>query len=184
MAATHRNLEADVEAGRFRQDLFYRVNTHLLTVPPLRQRLSDVGDLSEHLLGQICKRWGLPTRSLADDVLSILANCAWEKNNVRELRNVLERMLISAESAEIGVRDIPREIGRSHPLGTSTGDGHPDEAERNQTFKELKSAAERRILEAALERNGWHISQTAKELGLADHSSLLKIMRRHQLRRP
>jgi DNA-binding NtrC family response regulator len=98
----------------------------------------------------------------------------WTRNNVRELRNVVERMIIATDGELIGPEQVPPEIrGETAPA-----------AEGGQTFQALKSEAERRILITALERNDWHVTRTAAELGLADHASLLKIMRRHGIRRP
>ncbi|HEY9445196.1 MAG TPA: helix-turn-helix domain-containing protein, partial [Gemmatimonadales bacterium] len=99
----------------------------------------------------------------------------WRRNNVRELRNIVERMVIATDEELVGPREVPREIRES---------GEPPPAEAGRNFQELKAEAERRILVSALERNGWQISRTARDLGLADHASLLKIMRRHDLRRP
>ena len=98
----------------------------------------------------------------------------WSRNNVRELRNVVERMIIATDGEVIGPDQVPSEIrGETEP---ATGGG--------ETFQELKAEAERRIVIAALERHEWHVTRTAEALGLADHASLLKIMRRHSIRRP
>ena len=106
----------------------------------------------------------------------MLSASEWRRNNVRELRNVVERMIIAADGEVIGPGEVPPEIrGEEAERGTPAGGG---------TFQELKAEAERRILVTTLERNGWHITRTAEALGLADHASLLKIMRRHGIRRP
>jgi DNA-binding NtrC family response regulator len=99
----------------------------------------------------------------------------WSRNNVRELRNVLERMIISAEGEVLRPDHVPQEIQ------DESGAARMPAGER--TFQAQRSEAERAIVAAALERNGWHITRTAEELGLADHASLLKIMRRLGLRR-
>jgi DNA-binding NtrC family response regulator len=98
----------------------------------------------------------------------------WRRNNVRELRNVVERMVIATDREELARDDVPAEIrdhrGRSAvPRSTSASP---------RSFEEQKVEAERQIIVAALERNDWHITHTAKELGLSDHASLLKVMRR------
>jgi len=175
LAATNRELDAEVAAGRFREDLFYRLNVHLIRVPPLRDRLSDIPGLVDQFLTGICARFGVRKKRMAADALDLLMAYQWRRNNVRELRNVVERMVIATDEELIGPGEVPREI-------RDRGEAPPVEAGRN--FQELKAEAERRILVSALERNGWQISRTAKELGLADHASLLKIMRRHELRRP
>jgi two-component system nitrogen regulation response regulator NtrX len=173
LAATNRDLEADVAAGRFREDLYYRINVHPVRVPPLRDRLSDLPEIAERLLEGIGARFGMKRKKLAPEALELLMAHDWRRNNVRELRNALERMVIAADGELLRVEHLPaelRESGEPAPAGSS--------------FQQLKAEAERRILLAALERNGWQVTRTAHELGLADHASLLKIMRRHDLRRP
>ena len=175
VAATNRVLEHEVEAGRFRQDLLYRLNVHAIAVPPLRERLSDLPELVEHLLTTTCVRFGVRSKRLDPEALELLMAYDWPKNNVRELRNIIERMIIATTGEVIGAEQVPAELrGERGPPMTTGG----------TSFQDLKAEAERQILIAALECNDWHITRTAKELGLADHSSLLKIMRRHKLKRP
>ncbi len=176
VAATNRDLEEEIAAKRFRADLFYRLNVHALRVPPLRERLSDVPPLAEHLLAEASERLGVAPKRFAPDALHRLQGYDWRRNNVRELRNVVERLLISSPGAVITAADVPGDLDPRERVAAAHGEPRP--------LKELKAEAERRILVAALERNDWHISRTAEELGLADHSSLLKIMRRHDLKRP
>jgi two-component system nitrogen regulation response regulator NtrX len=175
VAATNRELEAEIGAGRFRDDLFYRLNVHLIRVPPLRDRLSDIPAIVDQFLTGICARFGVRKKRIAADALDLLMAYQWRRNNVRELRNCVERMVIATDEELIRPGEVPREV-------RERGESSPPETGRN--FQELKAEAERRILVSALERNGWQISRTARELGLADHASLLKIMRRHDLRRP
>jgi len=174
IAATHRDLDEDVKAGRFRQDLLFRLAVHVLHVPPLRDRLSDLPELADHILTATCARFGMRRKRISADALALLAQYDWKRNNVRELRNVIERMLIAADGDAIGAEQVPAEIVESAPV-------QPGREAR--TFLERKAEAERRIVVEALERNDWRIGQTAAELGLADHSSLLKIMRRHGIAR-
>lgn len=177
VAATNRDLETEITAGRFREDLFFRLNVHVVRLPPLRDRLSDLPALADQFVTGICSRFGIRKKKIAPDALDLLARYDWRRNNVRELRNVVERMIIAADGDTIGPEQVPQEV-RERAAGKS-----PAEPVR-QSLQEQKAEAERRILLAALERNQWHVTRTAEELGLADHASLLKIMRRHQLRRP
>jgi two-component system nitrogen regulation response regulator NtrX len=172
VAATHRDLEKEVAEGRFREDLYYRVNVHVLIVPPLRERQSDVPALVEHLLAVTCGRFGVPLKRLATDALECLMSYDWRRNNVRELRNVIERMIIATDRDVLTKDDVPGEI-RDHK-GARPG----PRPQAPLTFEEQKLEAERQIIVTALERNDWHITKTAKELGLADHASLLKVMKR------
>jgi two-component system nitrogen regulation response regulator NtrX len=188
LAATNRDLNAEVSVGRFREDLLYRLNVHVLRVPPLRERLSDVPLLVEHFLRAIAERFGQKTKVAHPDTLVLLQQYDWSRNNVRELRNVVERLVISCPGDfvlpdhlpadfQVRVPEVPGEA--SEPAAALTSF-----LNRPGNLKDLKSAAERQIILAALDRNDWHVTRTAAELGLADHSSLLKIMRRHGLKRP
>jgi DNA-binding NtrC family response regulator len=174
VAASNRNLAAEVAAGRFREDLFYRINVHVIDVPPLRERRSDVPEIAGRFVTAICERFGLRPKRLAGDALDLLMAYDWSRNNVRELRNVIERMIIGTDGDVIGPEQVPAEV-RGEASKPSDGGG---------TFQALKAEAERRIVITALERHDWHVTRTAEALGLADHASLLKIMRRHDIRRP
>jgi len=179
VAATNRDLEADIAAGSFRQDLFYRLNTHVVKVPPLRERLSDVPVLAKHFLALTCEKFGVKKRSLDEGALKSLQSYDWSRNNIRELRNVIERLVIAGDGEVITADLMPREISAG-PAFAPDGKTAPHPG---GTLKDQKTAAERQIILAALERNDWHITNTAAQLGLADHSSLLKIMRRHDLKK-
>jgi DNA-binding NtrC family response regulator len=172
VAATNRDLEAEVAAGRFRQDLYYRLNVHVLRVPPLRERLSDIPELAARFITTLSERFGIRPKRLSGDALDILMGYDWSRNNVRELRNVVERMIIAADGEVLRPDHVPLDIQEQ---------SHVVAGER--TFQALRAEAERQIVTAALERNGWHVTRTAEELGLADHASLLKIMRRLNVRR-
>ena len=176
VAATNRDLDSEIRAGRFREDLFFRLNVHVIAVPPLRERLSDLPALVEQFLAAICARYGMRRKRIAPEALDRLMGYEWRRNNVRELRNAVERMIIASDGEVIGAAHVPAEIE-----GASSNLPAPGDA---RTFQELKTEAERRILMSALERNGWHVTRTAEQLGLADHASLLKIMRRLDIRRP
>ena len=110
VAATNRDLDREVEAGRFRQDLYYRLNVHTLRVPALRERLTDVPALVDHLLQTIASHLRVRPKTIAPDALALLTGYDWRKNNVRELRNCLERMMIASDAAVIVAADAPPEI--------------------------------------------------------------------------
>jgi two-component system, NtrC family, nitrogen regulation response regulator NtrX len=177
VTATNRDLEREIEAGRFRQDLYYRLNVHTLRVPPLRERLADVPALVDHLLRSIAGHLGMRPKAIAPDAVARLVAYDWRRNNVRELRNCLERMMIASDTAIIGAADVPPEIRGEEPDDSADASALPG------TLKALKAQAERELVLDALERHQWHVTRTAEALGLADHSSLLKIMRRHGLTR-
>jgi DNA-binding NtrC family response regulator len=177
IAATNRDLAREVEAGRFRQDLYHRLNVHTLRVPPLRERLSDVPVLVEHLLQTIAAHLRMKPKAIAPEAVALLAAYDWRKNNVRELRNCLERMLIASDSPIIRADDVPPDLRGEAPDETADANAAAG------TLKALKAKAEREIVLSALEQHEWQVTRTAEALGLADHSSLLKIMRRHGLTR-
>jgi two-component system nitrogen regulation response regulator NtrX len=174
VAATNRDLEAEIAAGRFRQDLYYRLNVHQLRVPPLRDRLSDIPELAARFIEATSERFGIRPKKLSGDALEVLMGYDWARNNVRELRNVIERMIIAADGDVLRPEHVPLDIQEQSRVAVRSGD---------RSFQALRTEAERQIVAAALERNQWHVTRTAEELGLADHSSLLKIMRRLDLRR-
>jgi two-component system nitrogen regulation response regulator NtrX len=174
IAATNRDLQKEVSEGGFREDLFYRLNVHVLTVPPLKDRLSDIPDLVNHILATTCRRYGMAAKSLSGAAMDLLMSYDWRRNNVRELRNVIERLVIAAPTDVVEAEHVPADLHIGERLPRS---------DRPMTFQERKTEAERRIVLAALERNDWHITNTAGELGLADHASLLKVMRRHGIKR-
>jgi DNA-binding NtrC family response regulator len=177
VAATNRDLDAETRAGRFREDLLYRLNVHVLAVPPLRDRLSDVPELVHALLASACARFRMRPRTLSGAAMECLMAHDWRRNNVRELRNVIERMLIATDADPIGIDDVPADIREARAAAEVSAGATP------RTFHELKAEAERRIIVVALERHEWHITRTAEALGLSDHASLLKIMRRHGISR-
>jgi len=195
VAATNRDLDMEVRAGRFREDLLYRLNVHVIAVPPLRERLTDLPLLVDHFLRDICERFGQKGKSAAPETTALLQRHDWNRNNVRELRNVVERLVIACPYDTITPEHLPMEF-QAEPAEFEQGTpatntrssvtrgslGSP--LTRPGIFKDLKAEAEKQIIMAALERNDWHISRTSVELGLADHSSLLKIMRKHGLKRP
>jgi len=176
IAATNRDLDVEAREGRFRRDLLFRINVHRLHVPPLRDRLSDVPDLVLHLVSRTCERFGVRPKRASPDALEILMAYDWRLNNVRELRNAVERMIIAADGDVIGPEHVPADV-------RDDGAARPPNAGDARTFVQLKAEAERQIIVSALERHDWHITRTAHDLGLADHASLLKIMRRHRIAR-
>src|SRR5205823_1035348 len=161
VAATNRDVNAEITAGRFRQDLYYRLNVHAVAVPPLRERRSDIPALVDHLLGSACARFGMRPKRLDPAALECLMAYDWRRNNVRELRNAVERMIIAADGDMIRLDDVPAEIRDA----ASPGAGSPGPAPTS--FHALKAEAERQIIVAALERNEWHIPRTARAPGSA-----------------
>ena len=175
IAATNRDLEEEISDGNFREDLYYRICTHVITVPPLRDHLSDIRELTEHFVHQTCEKYGIPEKKISDETVQTLQDYHWQKNNVRELQNIVERMIIQCDGEEITPDHIPGEIKNS----AASANYKP-----GKSFQDLKYQAERHIIIQALEEHDWHITNTAKSLDIANHSNLLKIMRRLDIERP
>ena len=175
IAATHRELEAEASNGRIRQDLYYRICTHVIRVPPLRERLEDIEALTLALVDKTSSRFGIPPKSVAPETMRCLQAYDWRKNNVRELENIVERMIIQCNGRQILPEHVPAEIRAQAPIPA------PDVG---KTFQQLRLEAERQIVLHYLETHRWHVTNTARALGIANHSNLLKIMRRLGIQRP
>jgi DNA-binding NtrC family response regulator len=174
VAATNRHLDAEVASGSFREDLLFRINVHRIEVPPLRDRREDIVPLAERFVQETCRRFGVLPRTLSGEARELLVSHDWKRNNVRELRNVIERMIVLADGEMLRAEHVPPEI-----RGGAVEDASPSPS----SYQAQKIEAERRIVLSALERHQWHITRTADSLGLADHASLLKIMRRLDIKR-
>jgi DNA-binding NtrC family response regulator len=107
ISATNRDLIADVKAGRFREDLFYRLHVFPIAVPPLRQRPEDIGELTRHFLARIAAEEGKRVRAISGEALALLSRCRWP-GNVRQLENTIFRAVVLAEGEEIGVNEFPQ----------------------------------------------------------------------------
>ena len=180
IAATNRNLSAEVVAGRFREDLFYRLHVFPIVVPPLRERGSDVELLAQFFIDQYCTRIGKPRPELTADCLRRLRSYHWP-GNVRELENVIERAVIIACEGRLSLRDILplsdfRLVQDSASVSASSG---------LRTKSELR-ALERATLVRALERAGWKVAGAqgaARALGIPA-STLSSRMKALQIDRP
>ena len=150
IAVTNRDLLAEASAGRFREDLYYRLSVFPINVPPLRERTADMGLLAEHFLKQSAKRLGVDVPQLGADQLRALEDYPWP-GNVRELQNVLERATILARDGrlqlQLGVQAPPTVAPTSREGETVAPDG-------DLTLDDLKRL-EREIVIRALERSGW-----------------------------
>jgi NtrC-family two-component system response regulator AlgB len=120
LAATNRNLEADAAAGRFREDLLYRLNVIEVMLPPLRQRPRDVLPLAEHLLRFFARQAGKPVTGFTDEAREAIARYPWP-GNVRELRNALERGVILGAGPLVGLADLPAAVGAPPRAGVEVG---------------------------------------------------------------
>ena len=120
IAATHRDLEQLIRQGRFREDLYYRLNVISLTAPPLRERVEDIYELAYHFVRQFASQTGKPIERVEKDALAALTAYSWP-GNIRQLENAIERSVVLAEGNTLSLNDLPPEIlsgnsGRSAPV--------------------------------------------------------------------
>ncbi len=176
LAATNKHLEEEIANGRFREDLFYRLNVVPITVPALRERREDIEQLVVYFLQQFAARDGLPARGITDEALVRLSALDWP-GNVRELRNTVERLVILASASLITATDVERLVGKrsAEPAGL----GNLVDC---TTFEEFKVAAERAFLLAKLRAFDWNVSETARALDMP-RSNLYKKIERYALTR-
>ncbi len=168
LAATNKQLEDEIAAGRFREDLYYRLNVVPLELPPLRERREDVAALVEHFLAVVCEANDRKHKRVSAGAVSLLMQYDWP-GNVRELKNVVERLVIlTGEQEEVGEADVQDALPRVKSVKAGF--------QRGVALKELVAAAERNIILEALQANENHISNTAKELHL-ERSHLYKKMK-------
>ncbi|AUI08765.1 MULTISPECIES: sigma-54-dependent transcriptional regulator [Stenotrophomonas] len=166
LSATHKDLAELVEDGRFRHDLYYRINVIELKVPPLRERRQDLPELAASVLARLARSHGHPTPLLAPSALDALAQYAFP-GNVRELENILERALALAEEDRIGADDLrlpqhaPRTPG-SAAHAEAVVDLQPGSAALPSYIEQL----ERSAIQRALEENRWNKTRTAAQLGI------------------
>ena len=176
IAATNKNLELEIGAGRFREDLYYRLNVVPIHVPPLRERRDDIPVLAEYFVALLTAREGIVHRTLGRDAIERLTALDWP-GNVRELRNTVERLLILSAGNEIGARDVDR-LGGQRTLD-DTGLASLSQC---KTFEEFKDAAERAFLLAKLREFEWNVSETARAVEMP-RSNLYKKIERYSLTR-
>jgi two-component system nitrogen regulation response regulator NtrX len=176
IAATNKKLEDEIAAGRFREDLYYRLNVVPIHVPPLRERREDIPQLVEHFLAQFAQHDGVAPRSVDAAAIERLTAFEWP-GNVRELRNTIERLLILASGPRVTAADVERLTGaRASATGGIGG------LEDSKTFEEFKLAAERAFLAVKLRQHDWNVAETARALDMP-RSNLYKKIERHGLAR-
>jgi DNA-binding NtrC family response regulator len=161
LAATSRDLKALVAEGRFREDLYYRLNVLPIRLPALRERLADLEALAEHLLENIAERTGMPQRELAPSAIGALAAHDWP-GNIRELRNVLEQAAMFTDKARLGAEDFARILPAAGSAKTSTS-----AAGAMRPLPEQIAELERSSIRLALAATGGNKVSAARMLGIS-----------------
>jgi len=161
VTATNRRLEDEVSAGRFRQDLFYRLKVFPLRVPPLRERREDIPALAAHFLERYAKEIGKPVTGLSDETLTLLKGYAWP-GNVRELENEVQRLVIQVEPGEVVTPDLLSSTVTGEPPGDALATG----TSASGTLKDRVDQVERVIVLEVLKEHGNNKTSAARALGI------------------
>jgi two-component system nitrogen regulation response regulator NtrX len=179
IAATNKRLEDEIGAGRFREDLFFRLSVVPIDLPPLRERAADVPALVAWFAQSFCAENGLKPKTFSDDALEALTGLPW-RGNVRELKNAIERLVIMTPAATIRQSDIP--LGLGLPRAAASAGGATLPIAEVATLQEFKDAAERAFILAKLEEFDWNIAATAKAID-TPRSNLYKRLETFGIRR-
>jgi two-component system, NtrC family, nitrogen regulation response regulator NtrX len=183
IAATNRDLGRDVAEGKFREDLFFRLNVIPLHAPPLRERAEDIADLAEAFALQCCRANGFAPKTIEPDAMALIVAYRWP-GNVRELKNVMERAVILSDD-RINVTDLPdalqspaeaRDYKASPMAAAAAGGSVTGEGGRELTLREYRDEMERDFIRRRLEQYNWNISRTAEVLGV-ERTNLHKKLR-------
>ena len=176
LSATNKTLETEISEGRFREDLYYRLNVVPIHVPPLRERREDIPLLVAHFVRVLTNREGVAPRAISPEAVERLTKLDWP-GNVRELRNTIERLLILAAGPRISADDVARLVGTrdAEQSGLSS-------LLECKTFEEFKHVAERAFLLGKLREFDWNVSETARALDMP-RSNLYKKIERYGLTR-
>ena len=174
LAATNKDLEAEMEAGRFRQDLYYRLNVIPLRVPPLRERKEDIPELVHHFRLLFEKRTGRRAASFSPEALQAMSGYDWP-GNVRELRNFVERLLIMVPGEEIGVETVVYALGSADAAVAESGGDHRPLRQRLREF-------EKQVLAEEFRRAQGNIAEMARRLGV-DRANLSRRLRQYGIKR-
>ena len=182
ITATNRDLRERIRTGEFREDLYYRIAPHVITLPPLRERGDEaVADLAHHLLSAVRRELGRGPREFSAEALQLILRYSWP-GNVRELRSVLEHAALNAGDADILVPAmLPVEV-RGGRAPTASG-AAPQATEENRSLAEYLAAAERDFSVRALQRAGGNRAKAARLLGIS-RATLYEKLRRHGLTEP
>ena len=174
IAATNKDLEAEIEKGTFREDLYFRLSVIPIRVPPLRDRPDDIPALVRHFAELFSRDNNRKPQRFTPDALEHMQKARW-KGNVRELKNTVERLIIMTPGDVIDVPDL-RDIVRLEAKGASSD----NDKERPGTLREFKESAERTFLVGKLRENNWNISKTAEVIG-TPRSNLYKKLEQYEI---
>ncbi len=172
ISATNKDLEAEIQGDKFREDLYYRLNVVPLHLPPLRERVTDLPSLIDHFLTRFCRENQKSKMLVHEKALAVLKGYSWP-GNIRELRNMIERLVILCPHDTIRVDNLPIELNHRDNLA---------QISTERPLREAKSEFEYRFIQNCLETNGWNITETARQLGI-ERTNLHRKMRQYDIKR-
>jgi two-component system response regulator AtoC len=168
IAATVRDLKREADEGRFREDLYYRLNVLQITIPPLRNRVEDIGMLAEHFISRCNERLGTEVRGLDPKAKKLLLRYHWP-GNVRELENMMERAVVLSDTEVLGPEDLPDRLREpTNPIAQSLASGE-------LSIKKTARYMEETLIRKALEKTGGNRTAAAKLLEISHRALLYKI---------
>ena len=171
ITASNRNLHEEVKQGRFREDLYYRINVVTINLPPLCERVGDVWLLAKHFLRMYCAQHNKQRLGITDEMLEYLERYSWP-GNIRELENVIERAVLLSKDKFIGPDDLPNSIKQEQ--------GRQKKTYQPKSLKEALAGPEKELIRQALEANHWNRQETAKALQI-NRTTLFKKMKHYGL---
>lgn len=177
IAATNKDLQTEIQAGNFREDLFFRLNVLPFFVPPLRQRKDDIPRLCRHFLQYFCSKESREIKTISKAALQALLQYDWP-GNVRELKNLIERLVIMTPGQEISLTDLPHGINSIMMTGPTSSTVETEELP--DSYREAKEVFEKQFLVEKLKKNNWNVSKTAEEIGL-ERSNLHRKIKAYQI---
>lgn len=172
LAATNKDLLKEIEAGNFRMDLYHRLNVINIHVPNLTERINDIPEIAGQFLEEICSEYGIPLKKITDGAINALKTLPWT-GNIRELHNMIERLIILSDKT-ITENDVilfanPGSVAASsvvnNPAG-STGSGNTIDYDQFSNFQDYKDYAEKEYIKFKLEKNNWNVSKTADDIDI------------------
>ncbi len=176
VAATNKNLEEEVEAGRFREDLYYRLNVVELTLPALRRRKADIPLLCTYFNDKLENTKGRSVEAISPDAMAKLTAYPWP-GNVRELENIVERLSVFCMGETVEVDDLPEKLLRSRTKASSTYDLPDEGIDLRQMINDLEET----MLRQALEKTGWNKNKAAVLLNMNRTTMVEKLKKRNML---
>ena len=168
ISASNKDLLSLIEAGEFRDDLYYRLNVIPIIIPPLKKRLADIPLLADYFAEQFCQEYGKKAKRFSDKAIELLQSYSWP-GNVRELKNIVERIVIMTTGKTIAADDVFDLVQK--PAGRTT---------QSMPLKKARQEFEKEYIVYHLQRNEWSVSKTAQELSI-DRTSLYKKMRTYKI---